>query len=66
MDYGSKIEFVPDDPVHEGYTFDGWYKEADCVNAWDFENDLTPKKVVDDDREVVYQETVLYAKWTEI
>ena len=35
-----------------GYTFGGWYKEAGCTNAWDFEND------------VVTEDITLYAKWT--
>ena len=35
-----------------GYTFGGWYKDADCTNAWDFEND------------VVTEDITLYAKWT--
>lgn len=41
-----------DDPEAEGYTFGGWYTEADCINQYDF-----TAPVVDD--------IVLYAKWTE-
>lgn len=36
----------------EGYSFAGWYKEADCVNAWDFAKD-----------KVTQTTTTLYAKW---
>lgn len=71
-DYGSKIEFIPKDPVRDGYEFSGWYKEAECVNEWDFDADTLPdeKKELKEDsygevEEVtVYQETILYAKWT--
>lgn len=36
----------------DGYTFDGWYKEAACTTPWDFATD----KVTDN--------ITLYAKWT--
>ena len=36
-----------------GSTFDGWYKEAGCTNAWDFDTDE------------VGAATTLYAKWTD-
>ena len=73
-DYGGKIEFIPEDPKREGYEFGGWYKEAECINKWDFEADTLPEEVtkpgetiVNDEIiptvEVVYQETILYAKW---
>ena len=62
-DYGGKIEFVPSDSVREGYTFGGWYKEPECVNAWDFETDVLPEEKKDADEEMIYRETVLYAKW---
>ena len=48
---GSKIS-APTAPTADGYTFGGWYKEAGCENAWDFENDA------------VVANTTLYAKWT--
>lgn len=41
----------PSDPKAEGFTFEGWYKEAGCINAWDF------------DADIVMRDTVLYAKW---
>ncbi len=45
---------IMDAPILQatGYVFDGWYKEADCINAWDFENDI------------VTANGTLYAKWT--
>jgi uncharacterized repeat protein (TIGR02543 family) len=39
-------------PVAAGYIFGGWYREATCVNAWDFAKDT------------VTANTTLYAKWT--
>jgi uncharacterized repeat protein (TIGR02543 family) len=42
----------PTDPVKIGYTFGGWYKEARCANAWDFDSDT------------VLDNITLYAKWT--
>ena len=49
---GNKI-IKPTDPTYSGYTFNGWYKEANCTNAWDFSTD------------VVTSALTLYAKWTE-
>ena len=41
----------PDDPAREGYTFAGWYSDAECTQAYDFS---TP----------VSGDVTLYAKWT--
>ena len=66
-DYGSRIEYIPEDPTREGYTFGGWYKEGECINKWDFDSDTLPEESTeiseDGKEEVVYQETKLYAKW---
>ena len=66
-DYGEKIEFIPPDPEREWYTFEGWYKEPECINKWDFETDTLPEEVTETnengEEEVIYQETILYAKW---
>lgn len=43
---------APVTPTKTGYTFGGWYKEAGCLNVWDF---MTDKVVAN---------TTLYAKWT--
>ena len=64
-EYGEKIENTPYAPIREGYTFDGWYKEPECVNAWDFETDTLPETLYNENNEEVYQETKLYAKWIE-
>ena len=60
--YGERIEYIPEAPVREGYTFGGWYKEAECINAWDFATDVLPEAQYNGE-EAVYQETRLYAKW---
>ena len=44
----------PEAPVEEGWQFEGWYKERECENKWDFSSDK------------VTQNTILYAKWTEV
>lgn len=62
-DYGTKITYIPPEPTREGYTFDGWYKEEDCINKWNFETDTLPEAILDEEGEPVYQETKLYAKW---
>ena len=49
--YGEKIP-KPQDPVREGYTFSGWYKDIHLQEQWDF------------DKDVVDSSTYLYAKWT--
>lgn len=58
-EYGMKIEFIPPVPEREGYTFAGWYKEAEGVTEWQFTKDTLPIL----ESEVEYQETKLYAKW---
>lgn len=49
--YNSTIS-APSAPSETGYTFGGWYKEPECMNAWNFGSD------------VVTAATTLYAKWT--
>ncbi|MBP1919008.1 RICIN domain-containing protein [Youngiibacter multivorans] len=41
----------PEAPTKTGYSFCGWYKEADCINQWNFDVDT------------VMANTTLYAKW---
>lgn len=76
-DYGTKIAFIPPSPTRDGYVFDGWYKEKECVNKWNFEVDLLPNVIYYDEstnenlsikdqkfnNHVLYQQTKLYAKW---
>ena len=41
----------PPAPTKTGYDFGGWYREAACLNRWDFENDM------------VVSDLTLYAGW---
>ena len=60
---GEKIYYIPPLPQRGGYTFGGWYKESDCINAWNFETDTLPQAQYDENEKEIYQETKLYAKW---
>ncbi len=44
---------TPEAPTAEGYQFEGWFKEPECTNAWDFAVDT------------ILSDTILYAKWTQ-
>ncbi|MBQ9249646.1 MAG: InlB B-repeat-containing protein [Oscillospiraceae bacterium] len=48
---GSKAS-APTAPYAEGYTFGGWYTEAECTTAFNFDTPITAP-------------VTLYAKWTE-
>ena len=48
--YGELLE-EPEDPVREGYTFTGWYKDPACDDLWDVETDT------------IESDTNLYAGW---
>jgi uncharacterized repeat protein (TIGR02543 family) len=63
LDYESKIDLIPEEPEREGYIFEGWYKEEGCINKWDFNNDTLSQKQTNEEGDVIYQETKLYAKW---
>ena len=62
--YGGKIENTPYEPKREGYTFGGWYKEPECINAWNFDEDKLPEAKQDEEGNAEFVETKLYAKWT--
>ena len=62
----SLIENTPYEPIREGYTFAGWYKEPSCEDIWNFEEDRLPKFEYDSDGYITnFVETKLYAKWVE-
>ena len=46
-------------PTRDGYTFSGWYKDADCTDPWNFSVDTMP--YVEDPDNSPFE---LYAKWT--
>ena len=50
--YGEKVQ-RPEDPVREGFHADGWYRDLDLKEPWDFENDT------------VQGNMTLYVKWAE-
>ena len=53
---GEKILYIPPIPQRDGYTFGGWFKEAECINQWNF--DTGTVQISED-----IQEIKLYAKW---
>ena len=57
-----KLTKPPYNPKREGYTFAGWYKEPDCINAWDFDTDVVTIEF-DEEGNRIYEEICLYAKW---
>lgn len=61
--YGETIRYIPKEPLREGYTFGGWYRESECINAWSFGIDTLPEVQYDEEGIEIYQETKLYAKW---
>lgn len=60
---GGLIENTPYEPVREGYTFEGWYKEPECVTEWSFVTDKLPEPEFDDAGNLIFVETQLFAKW---
>ena len=40
VEYGNKVT-MPSDPTLDGKHFEGWYKEADCINSFDFNEEIT-------------------------
>ncbi len=50
---GTEITVPELDAQREGYTFGGWYKEAECTTPWDFANNTVTANIT------------LYAMWTE-
>ena len=51
--YGENIT-EPEEPIKDGYTFGGWFKEKDCVNQWNFDTDT------------VSSDITLFAKWSPV
>lgn len=53
---GEKISYIPPIPQRDGYTFGGWFKEANCINEWNFDTDTL--QISEETQEIQ-----LYAKW---
>lgn len=62
---GTVVNVLPPNPYRKGYEFKGWYEEPECINKWDFENDIVPTKEYDENGKYILKETKLYAKWEE-
>ena len=62
---GTVVNVIPPNPYRKGYEFLGWYKEPECINKWDFENDIVPSKEYDENGQYILKEIKLYAKWKE-
>ena len=64
----SLILFIPPKPEREGYVFDGWYKEAECINEWSFNVDKTNEELVITEKKQYkeYLGIYLYAKWEKV
>lgn len=52
----------PVDPVVEGYTFGGWYKESTCDNAWNFVDVPATAGTTAIPADTVTKDTIIYAK----
>lgn len=50
---GTKVGYPTPAPTATGYTFGGWFKEAECQHEWNFATDTVSENP-----------TTLYAKWT--
>lgn len=59
VDYveNSTITAIPPKPVKEGYVFDGWYKDDNFTEQWNFDSDIVYSDITS------FMETKLYAKW---
>ena len=51
INHGGKVN-NPGNLTANGFIFGGWYKEAECTNAWNFETDVVTSNIT------------IYAKWT--
>jgi uncharacterized repeat protein (TIGR02543 family) len=56
LEEGEKLVAFPSAPRRDGYNFEGWYTEAECINTADFDVLI---------KENAEEETIFYAKWKE-
>ncbi len=60
---GELIDYIPEDPKREGYKFEGWYKEEECKNKWNFAEDRVIKAQIHLEGVERFIENKLFAKW---
>ena len=60
------IEPAPYQPQRFGYTFGGWYKEAECISEWGFTSNALSEADTNSDNNPSFEQIKLYAKWIEI
>lgn len=69
VDYveNEKVNVIPPEPYKEGYIFDGWYKNLEYTEKWDFDNDIVvpSSKEKEFEEDVDYEPIKIYAKWNE-
>lgn len=54
LEIDEKIKVIPEEPIREGYKFDGWYLDAEGKILFSFEDFIKGE-----------EELILYAKWIE-
>ena len=72
----SLITFIPPEPIRDGYTFGGWYKNPECTDIWNFDTDITGREINENSTNEKseygfegirpYTGIYLYAKWTKV
>jgi len=60
--YNERITVMPPEPTRNGYKFDGWYKEEECITPWDFDHDIVSEPVYDEEGKCINR-LRLFAKW---
>ena len=59
------VNVEPRTPYKAGHTFIGWYKDLEYTEQWDFESDVIPENIYNDDNQLV-NITKIYAQWEKI
>lgn len=56
-----KVNVIPPAPYKDGYEFEGWYKDLDCLIPFDFDIDIVVSNL--NSEEDHFNEIKIYAKW---
>ena len=72
LETGETLSYIPEVPIREGYTFGGWFSDAECQNVYDFsavyEKKEYQKSLGPGGYYFLYPKdyvTKIYAKWIE-